>query len=163
MMYNVNIRRVRRERETRAAVPFAKGRCVLRFVSEEWRSDFVRDPRRRSEKEKKMVSSMAAKKLWVLVVVAVILLCGKQVQGIRFVIDKKECWSHEVRFPGDTVHVSFVVIKSENSWNYDHYTVGLDLIVSSIYLFVLLFSRRIVVSHCSPRAHHSSFWLKKSL
>jgi hypothetical protein len=87
----------------------------------------VRDSR--SEKEKKMVSSMAAKKLWVLVVVAVILFCGKQVQGIRFVIDKKECWSHEVQFPGDTVHVSFVVIKSENSWNYDHYTVGLDLIV----------------------------------
>jgi hypothetical protein len=134
----------------------------LCFVFEEWRSDFVRDPRR-SEKEKKMVSSMVAKKLWVLVVVAVILFCGKQVQGIRFVIDKKECWSHEVRFPGDTVYVSFVVIKSENSWNYDHYTVGLDLIVSSIYLFVLLFSRRIVVSHCSTRAHHSSFWLKKSL
>jgi hypothetical protein len=44
-MYNAYIRRLRRER--RAAIPFAKDRCVLRFVFEEWRSDFVSDPRRR--------------------------------------------------------------------------------------------------------------------
>jgi hypothetical protein len=52
-----------------------------------------------------------------------------QAQGIRFVIDKKECWHHEVPYDGDTVRVSYVVIKSESAWSFDHTAVGLDLIV----------------------------------
>jgi hypothetical protein len=45
------------------------------------------------------------------------------------VIDKKECWHHEVPYNGDTMRVSYVVIKSESAWNFDHTAVGLDLIV----------------------------------
>ncbi|CAM8993962.1 unnamed protein product [Rhodiola kirilowii] len=32
--------------------------------------------------------------------------------AIRFVIDREECLSHNVEYEGDTVHVSFVVIKA---------------------------------------------------
>lgn len=56
----------------------------------------------------------------------------QQVHGIRFVIDKKECWKHEVPFDGDQVRVSYVVIKSESMWSFDHTAVGLDLIVSPL-------------------------------
>lgn len=50
--------------------------------------------------------------------------------GIRFVIDREECFSHNVQYDGDTVHVSFVVIKVESSW---HYTQdGVDLLVSCV-------------------------------
>ncbi|KAG0488200.1 hypothetical protein HPP92_007011 [Vanilla planifolia] len=47
--------------------------------------------------------------------------------GIRFVIDREECFSHEVPYVGDTVHVSFVVIKSETPWHYGN--EGVDLVV----------------------------------
>ncbi|KAG9132179.1 hypothetical protein Leryth_022236 [Lithospermum erythrorhizon] len=46
--------------------------------------------------------------------------------GIRFVIDKDECFSHKVEY-GDTVHYSFVVIKVEGSWHYNEQ--GVDLVV----------------------------------
>ncbi|KAI7744097.1 hypothetical protein M8C21_030347, partial [Ambrosia artemisiifolia] len=47
---------------------------------------------------------------------------------IRFVIDREECLSHNVEYEGDTVHVSFVVIKSETMW---HSTDdGVDLLVT---------------------------------
>ncbi|KAF0914424.1 hypothetical protein E2562_028509 [Oryza meyeriana var. granulata] len=47
--------------------------------------------------------------------------------AIRFVIDREECFSHNVDYEGDTVHVSFVVIKAETPW---HYTEdGVDLVV----------------------------------
>ncbi|XP_077237622.1 transmembrane emp24 domain-containing protein p24beta2-like [Tasmannia lanceolata] len=47
--------------------------------------------------------------------------------GIRFVIDREECFSHSVQYEGDTVHVSFVVIKADTPW---HYTSdGADLVV----------------------------------
>ncbi|KAG0489869.1 hypothetical protein HPP92_006732 [Vanilla planifolia] len=39
----------------------------------------------------------------------------------------KECFSHEVPYVGDTVHVSFVVIKSETPWHYGN--EGVDLVV----------------------------------
>ena len=47
--------------------------------------------------------------------------------GIRFVIDREECFSHNVQYEGDTVHASFVVIKSEASWHYSE--DGVDLVV----------------------------------
>lgn len=59
----------------------------------------------------------------------VTLLQARRVQGIRFVIDRKECWQHEVPYDGDQVRVSYVVIKSESAWSLDHTAVGLDLIV----------------------------------
>ncbi|KAI3870582.1 hypothetical protein MKX03_022775 [Papaver bracteatum] len=46
--------------------------------------------------------------------------------GIRFVIDREECFSHSVPYEGDTVHVSFVVIKAEG-WHYGD--DGVDLVV----------------------------------
>lgn len=47
--------------------------------------------------------------------------------GIRFVIDREECFSHSVPYEGDTVHVSFVVIKADNTWHYGD--DGVDLVV----------------------------------
>ncbi|EPS57648.1 hypothetical protein M569_17169, partial [Genlisea aurea] len=46
--------------------------------------------------------------------------------GIRFVIDREECFSHKVEY-GNTVHLSFVVIKAEGSWYYNDQ--GVDLVV----------------------------------
>lgn len=47
--------------------------------------------------------------------------------AIRFVIDREECFSHNVDYDGDTVQVSFVVIKADTPW---HYTEdGVDLVV----------------------------------
>ncbi|XP_024976144.1 transmembrane emp24 domain-containing protein p24beta2-like [Cynara cardunculus var. scolymus] len=46
--------------------------------------------------------------------------------GIRFVIDRDECFSHKTEY-GTTVRFSFVVIKVEGAW---HYTEdGVDLVV----------------------------------
>jgi len=46
--------------------------------------------------------------------------------GIRFVIDREECFSHKAEY-GSTVRYSFVVIKVEGAW---HYTDdGVDLVV----------------------------------
>lgn len=47
--------------------------------------------------------------------------------GIRFVIDKEECFSHNIVYEGDIVHASFVVIKADASWH--HIDDGIDLIV----------------------------------
>ncbi|CAA0815396.1 Transmembrane emp24 domain-containing protein p24beta2 [Striga hermonthica] len=66
-------------------------------------------------------------KLALLVVaVLVILYSFKGAFGIRFVIDREECFSHKVDY-GHTVHFSFVVIKSEGSWHYSE--DGVDLVV----------------------------------
>lgn len=51
----------------------------------------------------------------------------KEAEGVRFVIDREECLSHDVKFEGDTVHVSFVVIKADSPW---HFTdEGVDLLI----------------------------------
>ncbi|KAM7498464.1 hypothetical protein LguiA_022878 [Lonicera macranthoides] len=47
--------------------------------------------------------------------------------GIRFVIDREECLSHNVEYEGDTVHVSFVVIKADAPWHYGD--DGVDLVI----------------------------------
>ncbi|KAI5660634.1 hypothetical protein M9H77_19957 [Catharanthus roseus] len=49
--------------------------------------------------------------------------------GIRFVIDKEECLSHNVEYEGDTVHVSFVVVKADAPWHYGD--DGVDLVIKS--------------------------------
>ncbi|KAL2945071.1 Transmembrane emp24 domain-containing protein p24beta2 [Bienertia sinuspersici] len=51
--------------------------------------------------------------------VAILLLTLSSLQqalGLRFVIDREECFSHNVQYEWDTVHVSFVVIKSDSPW-----------------------------------------------
>ncbi|XP_073155304.1 transmembrane emp24 domain-containing protein p24beta2-like isoform X2 [Henckelia pumila] len=62
----------------------------------------------------------------VAVAVVVVLASLKGSMGIRFVIDREECISHKVEY-GNTVHFSFVVIKSEGSWHYSE--DGVDLVV----------------------------------
>jgi len=59
------------------------------------------------------------------VLCAVLLL--RPAAAIRFVIDREECFSHNVEYEGDTVHVSFVVIKAETPWHYSE--EGVDLVV----------------------------------
>lgn len=49
------------------------------------------------------------------------------VVGIRFVIDREECLSHNVEYDGDTVHVSFVVIKAETAWHFSEDGVDLEI------------------------------------
>ncbi|KAG4161781.1 hypothetical protein ERO13_D01G076800v2 [Gossypium hirsutum] len=70
-------------------------------------------------------------KIGFLVFVAVALLaflCSPNaVYGIRFVIDREECFSHDVKYEGDTIHVSFVVIKADSTWHNSH--EGVDLVV----------------------------------
>lgn len=61
------------------------------------------------------------------IVLLVLLLSLQAVFGIRFVIDREECFSHNVEYEGDTVHVSFVVIKSDAAWHYSE--DGVDLVV----------------------------------
>ena len=51
----------------------------------------------------------------------------KEAEGVRFVIDREECLSHDVKYEGDTVHVSFVVIKAESPWHFSD--EGIDLVV----------------------------------
>jgi len=52
------------------------------------------------------------------------------VLGIRFVIDRRDCFSHNVQYEGDRVHASFVVIKIDASWQYTD--DGVDLEVSTV-------------------------------
>ncbi|AET00993.1 transmembrane emp24 domain-containing protein p24beta2 isoform X2 [Medicago truncatula] len=64
----------------------------------------------------------------VMVIVLIgMLLNWKETEGIRFVIDRDECFSHDVKYEGDTVHVSFVVIKADSPWHYGD--EGVDLVV----------------------------------
>ncbi|CAI9283471.1 unnamed protein product [Lactuca saligna] len=50
-----------------------------------------------------------------------------EVFGIRFVIDRDECFSHKSEY-GATVRFSFVVIKVEGAWHYNE--DGVDLVVT---------------------------------
>lgn len=68
----------------------------------------------------------------VAIAMAILLLCNMNgVLGIRFVIDREECFSHYVQYEGDAVHASFVVISvTDSTW---HLTQeGLDLTVSIV-------------------------------
>ncbi|KAI0489407.1 transmembrane emp24 domain-containing protein p24beta2 [Dendrobium catenatum] len=63
----------------------------------------------------------------VIILVLGLLSCLQSAVGIRIVIDREECFSHQVPYEGDTVHVSFVVIKSDTPWHYGN--EGVDLVV----------------------------------
>ena len=73
----------------------------------------------------------------VLCILVTLLLSVEAVFGIRFVIDREECFSHDVKYEGDTVHASFVVIKIESSWHYSQ--EGVDLVVSIIYIYIYIY------------------------
>ncbi|KAK9284625.1 hypothetical protein L1049_023801 [Liquidambar formosana] len=61
------------------------------------------------------------------IVTMVLLSITRAAVGIRFVIDREECFSHNVQYEGDTLHVSFVVIKAEGLWHYGD--DGVDLVI----------------------------------
>ncbi|CAL0307310.1 unnamed protein product [Lupinus luteus] len=63
----------------------------------------------------------------VMVVLALFGLLMKESEGIRFVITKEECFSHDVKYVGDNVHLSFVVIKTDSPWHYGN--EGVDLVI----------------------------------
>jgi hypothetical protein len=65
--------------------------------------------------------------LAVVLILAILSSLQAGVLGIRFVIDREECFSHNVEYATDTIHSSFVVIKSEGSWHYS--PEGVDLVV----------------------------------
>lgn len=62
--------------------------------------------------------------MWMLILVSLV----KRTHGIRFELDKKECWVHQVADDGELLHVSFVVIKVDNPWAFRH--LGVDVVVS---------------------------------
>lgn len=65
---------------------------------------------------------------YMLTAVLGLLLSLHAVSGIRFMIDREDCFAHDVQYEGDMVHVSFVVIKSDSAWHYSQ--DGVDLVVS---------------------------------
>lgn len=79
---------------------------------------------------------------WVLRYIAMAmmgLLCSiKMASGIRFVIDKEECVSHKVDKEGDTLHISFVVIETDDSWHFTDSDQGVDLQVIMHLLYPFL-------------------------
>ncbi|CAN1811822.1 Transmembrane emp24 domain-containing protein p24beta2 [Linum perenne] len=61
---------------------------------------------------------MATRDLVVVIVALIMLLVEtRSTQGLRFVIDREECFSHSAD-QADTIHISFVVIKSDSIWDY---------------------------------------------
>ncbi|KAI7742020.1 hypothetical protein M8C21_029280 [Ambrosia artemisiifolia] len=62
-----------------------------------------------------------------LLIVVISSLLISHVVGIRFVIDREECLSVNVEYEGDTVYVSFVVIKAESPWHFAE--DGVDLVI----------------------------------
>ncbi|XP_043699715.1 transmembrane emp24 domain-containing protein p24beta2-like [Telopea speciosissima] len=62
------------------------------------------------------------------VIVLLVFISGLQsAVGVRFVIDREECFSHDFQYEGDRVHVSFVVIKADTQWHFGN--EGADLVV----------------------------------
>ncbi|XWS27713.1 hypothetical protein CRYUN_Cryun25bG0004500 [Craigia yunnanensis] len=87
-----------------------------------------------------MAGLLKKMKIGFLKFVAVILLAflciPNAVFGIRFVMDREECFSHNVKYDGETSHVSFVVIKADSTWHSSHEGVNLVGIVKECKLWV---------------------------
>ncbi|XAR68246.1 hypothetical protein NMG60_11003315 [Bertholletia excelsa] len=63
---------------------------------------------------------MVAGLLWIMTMV-------QRTDGMRFVMDRDECFSHNVPYEGDNFHISFVVIKTDTAWHYGD--EGVDLVI----------------------------------
>ncbi|KAI9177038.1 hypothetical protein LWI28_010315 [Acer negundo] len=46
-------------------------------------------------------------------------------EGIRFDIDREECFSYNVHYEGVTLHLSFVFIKADTPWHFKEDSVDL--------------------------------------
>ncbi|CAL1381889.1 unnamed protein product [Linum trigynum] len=57
----------------------------------------------------------------------ILLISPVETNAIRFVIDREECFSHNAEYEADTVHLSFVVIKTNSPWNSGR--EGVDFII----------------------------------
>ncbi|XP_074357838.1 transmembrane emp24 domain-containing protein p24beta2-like [Apium graveolens] len=66
--------------------------------------------------------------MFVGIIMFIIIIGVQQVEGVRFVIDRQECISHKVDYEGETVHISFVVVKSDAPWTSET-TQGVDLVI----------------------------------
>ncbi|TXG55560.1 hypothetical protein EZV62_020816 [Acer yangbiense] len=73
-------------------------------------------------------------KLWCLKHVMVLTMVGvlsfggiTRTEGIRFDIDREECFSYNVHYEGVTLHLSFVFIKADTPWHFKE--DGVDLVV----------------------------------
>ncbi|MCL7034146.1 hypothetical protein MKW94_000958 [Papaver nudicaule] len=62
-------------------------------------------------------------------VISISLQQSQYAVGIRFVVEKEECLSHSIPHEGDTVQVSYVVIKADVPWN-SGLDDGVDLIAT---------------------------------
>ncbi|KAL6522969.1 hypothetical protein OROHE_016475 [Orobanche hederae] len=98
------------------------------MVAADGRRRWVDDsPNRRLQFIDQKTRASSKMRLSLMVATVIVILCNlKGASGIRFVIDREECFSHKVEY-GNTVHFSFVVIKSEGSWHYSE--DGVDLVV----------------------------------
>ncbi|KAK1566621.1 hypothetical protein Q3G72_002123 [Acer saccharum] len=58
-----------------------------------------------------------------------VLSCGgiTRTEGIRFDIDREECFSYNVHYEGVTLHLSFVFIKGDTPWHFKE--DGVDLVI----------------------------------
>lgn len=82
---------------------------------------------------------IGSSEIWILISLLVVAWSSRGALGIRFVIDREECFSHKVEM-GETVHFSFVVIKSEGSWHYSEEGVDLVVYITQFSLFLCFFS-----------------------
>ncbi|KAL5180206.1 Shaggy-related protein kinase delta [Glycine soja] len=72
-------------------------------------------------------------------------------------IDKDECLSHDVKYEGDTVHVSFIVIKADSPWHYDDEGVDLAyMILHDIHAVVESFEKALTLE---PNDAHIPLYL----
>lgn len=95
-----------------------------------------------------MMESRGRSHVGVTAMVVGLLVMVSQMQGsigIRFVIDREECFSHDVQYEGDTLHASFVVIKADTPWSYGD--EGVDLVVCSFISFNFLLFPTISLLH----------------
>jgi hypothetical protein len=74
----------------------------------------------------------------VAIVAACLLLTCRGTEGIRFWLEKEECFSHDVKYEGDIVHVSFVVIKRDSRWPQTFGGLDVDLVVCYIIFFFFI-------------------------
>ncbi|KAL9271556.1 Transmembrane emp24 domain-containing protein [Drosera capensis] len=100
---------------TRIAFLEQQSRRVSYSVTEEICVVFSFCPRRRRLLSSKM-NKLCVAPIFLLVIIGSLQMAS----GLRFVIDRQECFSQKVEYEWDAIHVSFVVIKYDSSWQPEH-------------------------------------------
>ena len=86
-------------------------------------------------REGDMASSSSA-----LPILLLLLSLSRLAESVRFVLTREECFTENVEYDGDMVHVSFVVISYEHAWNYQQQSTGVDLSVGAYLRFPSVFA-----------------------